>query len=154
MDTVFEINKPLPLWNIENIEEGALPQVSDFKGKPLIVLLFSLQCPGCIGRAIPYANRLVYENNGKINVVGIHTHFEGPEKTIEELRVSKNEHFIRFPYYKDSGFAETFYTYEAGGTPHWIIVDKDGIVIESIFGSDPNRALLRIDLHLNQLLNN
>ncbi len=152
MDTVFEINRPLPLWSIENIEEGVLPQVSDFGGKPLIVLLFSLQCPGCIGRAIPYANRLVYENTDKINVLGIHTHFEGPEKTLEELIEAKEQYFIRFPYYKDSGFAETFYTYEAGGTPHWIIVDKDGIVIESIFGSDPNRALLRIDLHLKQLL--
>lgn len=152
MEHTFEINKPLPNWSIEKIFEKELPDIKSFEGKPLIVLFFSLQCPGCIGRAIPYANRLVYENTDKINVLGIHTHFEGPEKTIEELIEAKEQYFIRFPYYKDSGFAETFYTYEAGGTPHWIIVDKNGVVVESIFGSDPNRALLRIDLHVKQLL--
>lgn len=152
MENTFEINKPIPDWNIEKIFDEEPPVVKSFEGKPLVILLFSLQCPGCIGRAVPYANRLVYENQDKLSVIGIHTHFEGPEKTIDELKQAKDELYIRFPYFKDSGFAETFHTYEAGGTPHWIIVDKNGIIIESIFGSDPNRALLRIDLHLKQIL--
>ncbi|MBY0536593.1 MAG: redoxin domain-containing protein [Chitinophagaceae bacterium] len=152
MNTDFNIGSEIVDWVIEPIFECALPNVVDFRGKPLIILLFSLHCPGCIGRAIPFANRLVYENEDKINVIGIHTHFEGPEKTQNELESAKTELFIRFPYYKDAGFAETFHIYQAGGTPHWIIVDKNGIIIESIFGSDPNRALLRIDLHLKQLI--
>ena len=40
----------------------------------------------------------------------------------------------------------------AGGTPHWILVDESGAVVYSIFGSDPNNALLRLDLSMEELL--
>jgi hypothetical protein len=44
--------------------------------------------------------------------------------------------------------------YNAGGTPHWILVDKEGNLEYSIFGSDPNNALLRLDFKINELLSN
>lgn len=46
----------------------------------------------------------------------------------------------------------TFLDYGGGGTPHWILVDKEGNVAYSIFGSDPNNALLRLDLKIGELL--
>jgi hypothetical protein len=60
--------------------------------------------------------------------------------------------YARFPYYRDAGLASTFYNYKAAGTPHWIIADENGTIIQDIFGSDPNRALLRLDLTLKELL--
>ncbi|MGB1039353.1 MAG: peroxiredoxin family protein [Flavobacteriales bacterium] len=152
MSNEFEIGNKLPKWKIAPIIEGeSIPEVSDYIGRPFIIVFFSLNCPGCLGRAIPFANRIVFENEEYINVIGIHTHFEGPETTTKRLLDAKEEFFIRFPYYKDTGFAATFHSFKAGGTPHWIVVDEQGIIKESVFGSDPNRALLKLDYLIEEL---
>ncbi|MDF1695276.1 MAG: TlpA disulfide reductase family protein [Saprospiraceae bacterium] len=147
-----ELGKALPNWSIESIfSEDTVPNVADFKGKPLLVLFFSLGCPGCLGRAIPYANRIVYENEAQINVVGIHTNFEGIDIPKAKFERAKDEFYMRFPFYKDKNYDTTFLNYGAGGTPHWLLVDKNGKLIYSIFGSDPNNALLRLDLKMKEL---
>jgi thiol-disulfide isomerase/thioredoxin len=138
--------KLLPIF-----KEDAVPRISDFKGKPLLVLFFYLGCPGCKGRAIPFANKLIYENT-PINVIGVHSRFEGKQYKNEELQEAKDEFYIRFPYYLDINDNDTFKTFEAAGTPHWILFDKEGVVVQSIFGSDPNNALLRIDLKIKELI--
>ena len=149
----IEMGKSIPDWHIEPIfSENNLPVTNDFIGKPLLILLFSLGCPGCLGRAIPYANRIVYENGEHINVIGIHTNFEGVDFPLEKFEKAKEEFYIRFPFYKDKNYDTTFLNYGAGGTPHWILVDKNGRVDYSIFGSDPNNALMRLDFKINELL--
>ena len=139
-------------WNLLPIFDEEVPLLVSFKGKPLLVLFFYLGCPGCKGRAIPFANKLIYENT-PINLVGIHSRFEGKEYTINELRQAKDEFYIRFPYYSDANDNDTFKAFEAGGTPHWILFDENGKIVQSMFGSDPNNALLRLDLKINELLN-
>ncbi len=146
------INEHLPKWHLETIFNDNVPSLNDFKGKPLLILFFYLGCPGCKGRAIPFANRLVYEEL-PIHVIGIHTRFEGKIYSDDELKAAKDEFFIRFPFYRDIAPSATFKNYEANGTPHWILTDKDGNVVQSIFGSDPNNALLRLDLKIKELLN-
>ena len=141
----------LPEWQLKSIFKEDVPTLDSFGGKPLLILFFYLGCPGCKGRAIPFANRLVYEKT-PINVVGIHTRFEGRVYTDEELKTAKDEFHIRFPYYRDVPPATTFNNYEAGGTPHWVLLDKEGNLVMSIFGSDPNNALLRLDLKIKELL--
>lgn len=148
-----ELGKVLPEWSLETIfGEDKPPVVNDYLGKPLLILFFSLGCPGCLGRAIPYANRVVYENGENINVIGIHTNFEGIDFAKDRFEKAKEEFYIRFPFYKDKNYDTTFLNYGAGGTPHWIIVDKNGIVEYSIFGSAPNNALLQLDLKISELL--
>lgn len=147
----IELGRPLPEWSLEPIFGEAAPKVEAYKGKPLLILFFSLGCPGCVGRAVPFANRMVYENADRMNVIGIHTNFEGPEFSNERFAQAKDELFIRFPFYKDKNYDTTFLNYGAGGTPHWFLVDKDGNVVYSIFGSDPNNALLRLDLKISEL---
>lgn len=147
----ISIGKPLPDWTLESIFGDAVPDKEDFKGKPLLILIFSLGCPGCVGRAIPFVNRNVYEKDEKLNVLGIHTNFEGVDFPAEQFQKYKEELFIRFPFYKDFKFNTTFLEYGAGGTPHWVVVNKNGIVEYSIFGSDPNNALLRLGYLIDEL---
>ncbi|HPK10151.1 MAG TPA: TlpA disulfide reductase family protein [Saprospiraceae bacterium] len=148
----LHLGEKLPPWNLVSIDPSdMLPKVEDFKGKPLLILIFSFSCPGCLGRAVPYANRLVYEHGNDINVLGIHTDYNAVNFDNEFFEFWKKELFIRFPIYKDYNYDTTFLNYGAGGTPHWILVDKDSIVRYSIFGSDPNNALLRLDLKLKEL---
>ena len=139
--SLIELGKPIAEWSIEGIFDESVPSVKDFEGKPLLILIFSLGCPGCLGRAIPFANRMVYENEDKLNVVGIHTNFEGVDFPKEKFEKAKKDFYIRFPIFKDKNYDTTFLNYGAGGTPHWIMVDKNGIVEYSIFGSDPKLKL-------------
>ena len=149
--SLLRVGAPLPDWSLEKIFEEEPPQKEAFLGKPLLILFFSLGCPGCLGRAIPYANRMVYELGDQIQVLGIHTNFESLDIPIEKFAKAREEFAIRFPFFKDKNYDTTFLNYGAGGTPHWILVDKDGTVVYSIFGSDTNNALLRLDLKMREL---
>ncbi len=44
----------------------------------------------------------------------------------------------------------TFLRYEAGGTPHWVLIDTEGIIRKSIFGS-MDGARQRLDYALEEL---
>ncbi|MCB0687098.1 MAG: hypothetical protein KDC53_11250 [Saprospiraceae bacterium] len=147
-----ELGRPLPPWSLDPIFDDPVPSVDYFLGKPLLVLIFSFVCPGCIGRAIPFANRMVYENGESLQVLGIHSNFSGHDLKDELLINGKKNYYIRFPYFKDKNFDTTFINYGAGGTPHWLLVDAMGNVCYSIFGSDPNNALLRLDLRIAEML--
>lgn len=148
--SLVELGSPLPPWKLDSVAHEPIPEVEDFLGKPLLVLIFSLGCPGCLGRAIPYANRIIYEQGDKINVLGIHTNFETLDYTENQFVEAKEKFHIRFPFYKDFNYDTTFLMYGAGGTPHWLLVDEKGIVQYSIFGSDPNNALLRLDYMIGE----
>ena len=149
--SLLRVGAPLPDWSLEKIFEEEPPQKEAFLGKPLLILFFSLGCPGCLGRAIPYANRMVFELGDQIQVLGIHTNFESLDISTEKFAKAREEFAIRFPFFKDKNYDTTFLNYGAGGTPHWILVDKDGKVVYSIFGSDPNNALLRLELKMREL---
>ena len=86
---LIDIGEPLVEWKLEAIFGDAVPTIDSYLGQPLLILFFNLGCPGCLGRAIPYANRLVYESNDKINVLGIHTNFEGVDFAKEHFEQAK-----------------------------------------------------------------
>jgi len=147
------LGKELPNWSIEGVFDDSVPEVQDFRGTPLLILFFNLSCPGCLGRAIPYANGLIVDEKININVVGIHSNFNGADFSAEEFAKAQKEFYIRFPIFRDANFDTTFLNFGAGGSPHWILIDADGIVRYSIFGSDPNNALLRLDYMIDILQN-
>jgi peroxiredoxin len=148
----MKIGQPLPQWSLKPIFNDDVPEVEDYKGKALLILFFNLDCVGCLGRAIPYANRLVYEHGDRIQVVGIHTIFNHKPYSLEQFEKVRDELYIRFPIYSDTPDRTTYSNYGAGGTPHWVLVDPEGKVVYTIFGSDPNNALLRLDLKMKEHL--
>jgi thiol-disulfide isomerase/thioredoxin len=148
--SLLNVGAQLPDWSLEKIFEDEPPQKEAFIGKPLLILFFSLGCPGCLGRAIPYANRIVHEMGDQMQVLGIHTNFESLNIPREKFAKAQEDFAIRFPFFKDKNYDTTFLNYGAGGTPHWILVDKNNTVVYSIFGSDPNNALLRLELKMQE----
>jgi len=148
--SLLNVGAQLPDWSLEKIFEDEPPQKEAFIGKPLLMLFFSLGCPGCLGRAIPYANRIVHEMGDQMKVLGIHTNFESLNIPREKFAKAREDFAIRFPFFKDKNYDTTFLNYGAGGTPHWILVDKNNTVVYSIFGSDPNNALLRLELKMQE----
>ena len=149
----LELGQLLPSWELEPIFDETVPDINSFAGKPLLILFFNLGCPGCKGRAIPFANLLVHEGK-EVSVIGIHSRLEGKDYSKNDLKAAKDEFYIRFPYFMDRNDKNTFLKYEGGGTPHWILIDKNGHLAYSIFGSSPNNALLKLELKIQELLEN
>ncbi len=152
IDATVELGAPLPNWKLAPLTNEKIPDLKTYLGKPLLIVIFNLGCPGCLGRALPFANRMVVEKGENISVLGIHSSFEGIPLSDQKLISAKEEFFIRFPYFRDQNEMSSFKLFQAGGTPHWLLVDQFGNLAYSIFGSDPNNALLRLDLKISELL--
>ena len=114
------LNQHLPNWSLEALLDGEPPEPESFLGKPLLILIFSLGCPGCVGRAIPFANRMVYEYGDQLPVLGIHSNFEGVDFTKEEFQQAKEKYYIRFPFYRDQNFIRTFSRQEGPAGLLWL----------------------------------
>lgn len=149
----MQLWQKIPHWELEKIfPEIDIPEVSDYEWKILIVLIFSIGCSGCLGRAIPFANKLSLDYKDKIQIIGIHTQFEWSKKHDEEIMNAKEIFHIRFPYFRDAFEYGTYSKYRAGWTPHWIICDREWKVQYSLFWSDPDRWLLKLEYKVQELL--
>jgi hypothetical protein len=76
---------------LTSIFRDDIPQIADFKGKPILILFFNQGCPGYKGRVLSFANRLVVEKKDKINVIGMHRRFESPEYGVDDFQKAKDE---------------------------------------------------------------
>lgn len=141
-------NSAPPLdWKVLSINEQSAPSLASFRGTALLILFFSRGCPSCLSRAIPFSLqvRKVYP---EVNLVGIHTRFEGARYSSAQVGEIVKLHHIPYPVYRDQGH-ETFDLMGAEGTPHWVLLDEQGNQVRSIFGSMPN-ALQRLDYLLQE----
>lgn len=118
-------------------------------GKPLLMLFFNIQCLGCVGRAVPLAYDYLKEF-ANLNVVGIHTSFGKEIVTKNDILNIFTSKELPFPIYFD--IEKTNYEkFECEGTPHWILIDKNGKVNRSIFGSQDG-AQTRLIYALEELM--
>jgi thiol-disulfide isomerase/thioredoxin len=140
-----------PSWKIESIVGSKVPDLADFSDKVLLILFFNIGCVTCLGRAIPYALKL-QKQFPKLKILGIHTSFEGREFSAAQIQANVDHLKVDFPVVADQGH-QTWSAYEAGGTPHWILINTNGEIEKSIFGSMPN-ALQRLDYSLIEIFEN
>ena len=148
-DSVNKIKEmSLPDWHIELPDGPPGPELAQYRGKNLLVLFYSMGCPGCLGRAIPFSLQL-QKTYPELQLVAIHTHFERSKHTPEQIRKAADQMGVNYPVFLDKG-VETATVFQAEGTPHWVLAGKEGELLKSIFGSMPN-ALQRLDLSLMEL---
>lgn len=129
-----------------------LPPIENMLGKPLFVLVFNFGCPGCLHRAIPFMNKLSIDYSEQINFIGIHTNHEGVDFSNFEIETLVHKHHINFPIFKDKNFNDFYYKYQATGTPHWFIFNEKLELTCNMFGSDPNRGLLKLLYIVDEML--
>lgn len=137
--------KPAPEWdisewlNISSLSLGAL------KGKVVVIDFFQLWCPGCNKFSGPLMQRWqkVFAeeiDGGKLQLVGIHTVFEGHAyQAPKQLRSYVKEKGITYPIGIDRHEAggrlpETMKRYGTRGTPEMAIIDKQGRIRFQQFG--------------------
>ncbi|MEL6671684.1 MAG: redoxin domain-containing protein [Bacteroidota bacterium] len=123
----------LPDWEVTTLDGSPAPSLHDFRGKVVLLLIFSRGCPGCMGRAVPYSKSLLADFPD-LQIIGIHTQFEGPEYSQRQIEEVKLYFKLPYPLLVDQG-KKTFEKYAAEGTPHWLLVDREGRLLKSFFGS-------------------
>lgn len=122
-----------------------------YRGKPLLLLFFNIQCLGCVGRAIPLAYDYLQEFKN-LNAVAIHTNFRKEEVTKDDIINIFTSKELPYPIYFDID-KTNYEKFECEGTPHWILINKEGEINKSIFGSQDG-SQTRLLYALEELANN
>lgn len=136
--------------HLTSLDDQQITDLSQYHGKPTLLLFFNLGCLGCMSRGVPLAAELARVYPG-LNVVGIHSNF-GRDYTLGEIHAAMHDIGTTFPVYSDVGH-QVYDHYRAEGTPHWILMDETGEVVKSIFGSQPN-AQQRLTYGMLELFGN
>jgi len=137
-----------PTWQVTNLDDAHRVERADYQGKPTLAIFFNIGCHGCMARGLPVAQN-IKEQYPEINVVGIHSSFGAIGRDPEQVKAELKPYDLSFPILLDDGHV-TYDAYQADGTPHWILLDENGQVQKSIFGSMPN-ALQRLEYSLIEL---
>ena len=142
------------MWVDDFVWLGPVPPPERW-GKPGLVMLFNLECPGCIGRGVPFIKRLEQEHGERLQLVMVHTaygHKAYPREQVVPTLTRFAESFARLPVPValdvDGSLAEAW---GAEGTPHWLVYDAAGNQVRSIYGSQEN-AQTRLAYLLEELL--
>jgi thiol-disulfide isomerase/thioredoxin len=134
---------PAPDWAVSTWLNDDLGSLRDHRGQVVVIGFFQLWCPASKEFSIPLLQRwhALYGDREDVVIAFVHSVFEGHDhQTSERLRVFIGENGIVHPVAIDSYDDDdeqvpvTMRRYEAGGTPHLVIVDKDGMVRFTHFG--------------------
>lgn len=134
-----------PAWEVSEWINGNGGQLSELKGKVVIVEFFQLWCPGCNAFSIPLMKKWhdVYAReikSGKMAMLSIHTVFEGLDyQTPAKLKRFVRRKGISHPVGVDRHISGdhipvTMRRYVTSGTPEMAIIDKNGIIRFQQFG--------------------
>jgi len=138
----------LPDWEIKTLNNRIAPDLRSFQGAPLLILFFNLGCIACRGRAIPYSKRFS-ELYPFLQVVCIHSNFKGIHYLPGQIASFIKKKGVQYPVFLDQG-KKTYDKFHAEGTPHWLLISSQGVLLKSIFGSMGN-AIHRLDYGLTEL---
>ncbi len=119
------------------------------ENKVNLLLFYHTDCLGCTGRAIPFGYELAQKNTD-INLVVIHADFKNRKRSIEEILDIFTAKEAPFPIFLDEN-AELYTTLHCEGTPHWIILNSEGEILHSIFGSQEG-AQMKIHYSVDEQL--
>lgn len=139
---------PAPELSVDEWLNSEPLTLDSLRGKVVVLEAFQMLCPACVTHSLPQAQRVrrAYSSDD-VAVIGLHTVFEhhdvmGPDA----LRTFLSEFRITFPVGIDrhdpgDRIPATMREYALQGTPSTILVDRDGRVRSSSFGTLEDLAL-------------
>ncbi|MCH7589673.1 TlpA family protein disulfide reductase [PVC group bacterium] len=138
-----QVGQQASQWVVSEWVNSEPISLDQLKGKVVVIDFFQLWCPGCNRFSIPLMLQWEkkYKNAADVQLVGIHTVFEGHDyQTAERLREYVKEKGIHHPvgmdaHVSDTRLPETMIRYQTKGTPEMAIVDKQGVIRFQKFGS-------------------
>lgn len=139
-------NSTLTSIIVTDFQGAKINLVEKFGDQAILLLFYNNSCLGCTGRAIPLAYEIQKEYS-QLKVIGIHSNFGNQKATEEDIRSIFTIDELPFPIYLDEEH-KLYDQFQCEGTPHWILIDKEGRIFNSIFGSQSgaqNRLFYAID---------
>jgi peroxiredoxin len=143
--------QPAPPWTTREwfgIDDAL--QVSDLRGKVVVLHAFQMLCPACVHHGLPQAQRIhATFAAAEVAVIGLHTVFEHhAAMTPVSLQAFLHEYRITFPVGVDAPSAEarnpipvTMQAYGMQGTPSLMLIDRNGRLRQHVFGAVEDLAL-------------
>ena len=146
-----------PEWQVEVWLNTQAPlELSQLRGRVVLLHAFQMLCPGCVSHAVPQAERVhrEYAELG-VSVIGLHTVFEhhAAMKPVA-LEAFLHEYRVTHPVGVDVAVAgisipATMRRYGMQGTPTLILIDRAGKLRLHELGRMDD---LRLGMMLGQLL--
>ncbi|MEX1193361.1 MAG: redoxin domain-containing protein [Brumimicrobium sp.] len=139
-------NTIIQLIKVQDFNSNEVDLIQEFKGKPLLIIIYNNQCLGCTGRAIPLAHKYNQEHDN-LQVIGIHTNFGKSQITEEAIKSIFTTKELPFPIYLDNDH-KVYDQFNSEGTPQWLLVTREGKLYRSIFGSQlgaQNRLMYAVE---------
>ncbi len=108
-------------------------RLADLRGRVVVVHVFQMLCPGCVGHGLPQAQRIAQTFEGReLTLIGLHSVFEHHAvMTPAALQVFLQEYRIDFPVGVDMAgdpgpLPRTMQAWQLGGTPSLLVFDRQG----------------------------
>ena len=143
--------QPAPPWTTrEWFGIAHAVQLSDLRGKVVVLHAFQMLCPACVHHGLPQAQRIhATFAVGDVAVIGLHTVFEHhAAMTPVSLQAFLHEYRITFPVGVDAPTANarnpipvTMQAYGMQGTPSLMLIDRNGHLRQQAFGAVEDLAL-------------
>jgi peroxiredoxin len=143
--------QPAPPWTTrEWFGIDAAVQLTDLRGKVVVLHAFQMLCPACVRHGLPQAQRIhVTFAAADVAVIGLHTVFEHhAAMTPVSLQAFLHEYRIAFPVGVDAPSSDarnpipiTMQAYGMQGTPSLVLVDRNGHLRQHAFGAVEDLAL-------------
>ncbi|MRT92906.1 redoxin domain-containing protein [Ancylomarina sp. 16SWW S1-10-2] len=134
---------------VQDFNSTEINLMEEYKGKPLLIIIYNNQCLGCTGRAIPFAYQC-QQKFETLQVIGIHSNFGKNRTTEEDVKSIFTINELPFPIYLDQEH-KVYDLFQSEGTPQWLLITADGQLSRSIFGSQEG-AQNRLMYALEELL--
>ena len=137
-------------WVDKNGNETSPINLADFEGKFKVIYNFQAWCPGCHSVGLPSLQKMVNELEGNDNVIflAVQTVFEGAHaNTFERMVEIQKEYDLKIPFGHDEGDTSSqninhiMKNYRTGGTPWFILIDKNNRVIFNDFHLNTEKAI-------------
>ena len=148
-----------PEFNVKNWIDAdgnttAEIKLSDYKGKFKVVYCFQHWCPGCHSKGLPNLKQMVTALEGNSNVVflAIQTVFEGHDaNTYDKIIATQKKYELKILFGHDAGDdgksrSNIMTNYKTGGTPWFILIDKNDNVVFADFHLNTDGAIEVINI--------
>jgi thiol-disulfide isomerase/thioredoxin len=155
---MMPMEAPMALeWQVDVWLNTRAPlELSQLRGRVVLLHAFQMLCPGCVSHAVPQAERVhqEYAEHG-VSVIGLHTVFEHhAAMTPVALEAFLHEYRVTHPVGVDVAVAgisipATMRRYGMQGTPTLILIDRAGKLRLHELGRMDD---LRLGMMLGQLL--
>jgi len=148
-----------PEFNVKNWIDAdgnatAEIKLSDYKGKFKVVYCFQHWCPGCHSKGLPNLKQMVtaLEGNNNVAFLAIQTVFEGHDaNTYDKIIETQKKYDLKIPFGHDAGDdgksrSNIMTNYKTGGTPWFILIDKNDNVVFADFHLNVDGAVEVINI--------